>query len=162
MPTAVEHIRLAAHNVEFACHLNSHPKYHDWSATVAFYASVHIVDALLALENPPKHPTSHEARKRYLASSTIYQGIRSHLHILGEISLTARYMQDKARFAEYMSAHEVHDQLLKHRLHRVIGSALSLGKNKFKQPEVDALQTADEKLRSLPEPEDSGEPPCTK
>ncbi len=160
MPTAVDHVRLAAHNIEFACHLNSHPGYHDWSATVAFYASVHVVDALLAVQKPPEHPLDHANRATILKSSNQYKEIKKHHRALSKASLTARYMQSETRFAKYMSPADVRDRLLKHRLHSVIVSALKLGD--FEQPELETLQTADEKLKSLSEPDPSGEPASAK
>jgi len=50
MPSSDKHIRQASHNLEFLKSFYNNHKYDDWSITVGFYASVHIIENAIFLK----------------------------------------------------------------------------------------------------------------
>ena len=65
MPDFESHLRQAERNERVASHLATFP---DWQTVALFYAALHYVDAYLAQRfGAQGHPTSHQARLRFLA-----------------------------------------------------------------------------------------------
>lgn len=93
MPTEMDHLSLANHNHDLLAELL--PQIHrfpDWVATIAFYKSLHVVEAVFASENPSKHGTDHFDRENYLKRSHRYSNIYQHYRPLAATSMIARYM----------------------------------------------------------------------
>ena len=65
-----DHIRQSQSNLEFLGSINNHfPERYDWQVTVAFYTSVHIVNAHLA-KTQDMHFRSHEEVKNAISPTT--------------------------------------------------------------------------------------------
>ena len=125
MPNENSHLALANHNQELLDKLVAEvDKFPDWTATVAFYKALHVVEAAFACENPVRHGTDHPSRERILKSDRKYESIYRHYRVLYAASMVARYMQDnQTDFTSYLSPQQVIDTLLKHRLNEVEKSA---------------------------------------
>lgn len=127
MPRDSEHIDLATHNIETSFYLFSGgSKYCDWTATTAFYAALHIIDAILFKHHNKKHGQTHGVREAILKAKS-YQHIYKHYRELSSASKIARYLTDGSGhsvvFEDYMSQSTVKDILIKHHLQQIIKSA---------------------------------------
>ena len=125
MPNEKSHLSLANHNQDLLDKLVAEVEnFPDWTATVAFYKALHVVEAAFACENPARHGTDHPSRERVLKSDVKYAHIYRNYRVLYSASLVARYMQDnQTDFTSYLTPRQVIDVLLKHRLHEVEKSA---------------------------------------
>jgi hypothetical protein len=131
MPNEKSHLALANHNQELLDKLVAEiDKSPDWTATVAFYKALHVVEAAFACENPTRHGTDHPSRECILKSDKKYESIYRHYRVLYAASMVARYMQDnETDFTSYLSPRQVIDTLLKHRLLEVEKSAAKKMRN---------------------------------
>ena len=89
MPSKDEHLEKAKRNETFAEFLATKTKYHDWAATVLYYAALHYVDAILAVSqvDPPDHEQRHALIRRNDTLRRIYAEYR----MLETLSRNARY-----------------------------------------------------------------------
>lgn len=146
MPDESSHLVLANHNQDLLDRLVADvDRFPDWTATVAFYKALHVVEAALACENPRRHGIDHSHRERILKSDNKYKNIYRNYRVLYAASMVARYMEDgQTNFASYLTPTQVIGTLLRYRLHEVEKSVL----NKLRQP--DKLVTVASRLAAPP------------
>lgn len=99
MSTAADHLAKAQHNEDFSNWINrlnaDTGDFEDWEVVALFYASLHLVDALLARHG--EHPTCHAERRpdhppgRNKLVRQRFPLVWSHYRLLQDLSLTARY-----------------------------------------------------------------------
>ena len=130
MPSEEDHLKLATHNretIEFLC--TERDRFPDWITTVAFYTSLHLVDALLAHDSG-SHGRDHRQRSRILKRENRYKAICKAHQMLYEASCVARYLSDGdgeyKTFEDYMTAEDVETIILKDRLPAVERSVAAL------------------------------------
>ena len=127
MPSELEHAEQAIHNIEALKYLLEKGEFCDWSATVAFYTALHIVEAVFYIDTShsrDRHGQNHENRERILKATRSYSKIYEHYRQLQSASVIARYLRnDQVVFSEYMSAETVKEKLIKHHLKQLILSA---------------------------------------
>ena len=75
------------------------PEYPDWIVTVAFYAALQAVDALLAKDNVTVY--SHEARNTTLKQTNRYEYIWKHYYPLYDLSRKVRYLAAPAQWVKH-------------------------------------------------------------
>ena len=155
MPDESSHLVLANHNQDLLDRLVAEvDRFPDWTATVAFYKALHVVEAALACENPRRHGMDHSHRERILKSDNKYRNIYKHYRVLYTASMVARYMEDeKTSFTNYLTPTQVIGTLLRYRLHEVEKSA----SGKLRQP--NNLVTIASRLAPPPSPPPG--PPAT-
>ncbi|MCA9016048.1 MAG: hypothetical protein KDA77_12010 [Planctomycetaceae bacterium] len=127
MPSRESHIATAVDNFELAKVLL--PTSLAWCTTVSFYAALHIVDAVLALENI--HPENHHARTGHLKTKRNLQHIWKHYKPLYDHSRRARYLMGGDSSAEALiqaslGRENVERQVINHFLKQVDASACRL------------------------------------
>lgn len=93
----------------------------DWIVTVAFYAALQIVDALLECEG--NFPTNHETRNLILMKTNRYKKINQHFLPLYNLSRTVRYMADHSK---WIPADRIEVDVLGRNLYPIENSALKL------------------------------------
>lgn len=85
------------------------PNYKEWIATVAFYKSVHVVEAVLANKN--EHSNSHADRTEKIKHDHTLQVCFGEFKKLQTASCVARYLTDSAgsfqTFSDYMPQDDV-------------------------------------------------------
>lgn len=130
MPDASEHIKAACHNIEAINYLLDEPIFSDWVAVVLFYASLHIVDAILFVDSKTakNHGETHNIRKDILKGTTRYRNIYKHYAPIDRASHIARYCENRdtgktTMFFIYMPPEKMRDELIKHRFQQIINSA---------------------------------------
>lgn len=127
MSSETEHLKLALHNIEVLAYLSEKPDFCDWTATVAFYTAVHVVEAVFFHDSKRigfSHIQNHEERERILKSVKSYQNLYKHYRPLASASVIARYLQPENQkgLCEYMSHSQVTDALINHHLGQLIKS----------------------------------------
>jgi hypothetical protein len=90
LPQLPEHLRAASANDALSLTLEATRAF-DWSATLLFYATLHMVDAFLAQQTPQVHPASHSARRREFMRFTALREIWPEYRRLENRSRAARY-----------------------------------------------------------------------
>ncbi len=129
MPTEKAHIDKALHNIEVVAYLNGQPDYHDWTATVCFYAALHVVEALFVLDTSIRHGINHEHREQVLKRTKRFEKVYRHYRVLQSAATVARYLNERGDpFKAYLSPAEVCADLVKHHLLQLIRSTLNVGK----------------------------------
>jgi len=130
MPNEIEHIQQALHNIRVIDYLRVKPDFCDWTATVTFYAALHIVEAVFfhnETQSNRRHGHNHETREEILKDTTGYRNMYQHYRPLLSASLIARYLRYSngkgSSFQQYMSAEDVEQKLVKHRLAQLIKTA---------------------------------------
>lgn len=124
VPSEKAHADKTVHNVAFVCFLDGHPRFHDWTATGAFYAAVHAAEALFAARpQSPRHGANHEEREYLLKTERRYGKIWRHYRPLHQAATVARYLKNVETFAEFLPPREVRSTLLKHHLASLLTSA---------------------------------------
>jgi hypothetical protein len=119
MPTDGEHITLALHNIEVGAAVLKEPNHSDWAATVLFYASLHVVEAVFYRSCSRFHGGNHERRERSLKQKNQFTSLYKHYHPLWTASAIARYLQTPnsngatVLFATYMPPEKLKEQLVK-------------------------------------------------
>lgn len=125
MPSKRAHLGAAEHNQEVILYLSKEPRFADWTAVVAFYKALHLVDAVLCADGLG-HPGDHLHREEILKRTNRYRTLHRDYRALKEASLVARYLDKAGTFCQYMSADQVQRELLGHRLKRLERSARGL------------------------------------
>jgi hypothetical protein len=128
MSSETEHLKLALHNIEVLAYLRDRPDFCDWTATVAFYTAVHVVEAVFFHDRQRigfSHIQNHEERERILKSIKSYQNLYKHYRPLASASVVARYLRSENQkgLCEYMNHSQVEDTLIKHHLGQLIKTA---------------------------------------
>ena len=150
MPSSAAHVALAAHNVKLACLLGRTTEYHDWVATVTFYAALHVIEALFASEKPPEHGQAHERREFLLKERRKYSNVYAHYRPLQSAATIARYLKDGVvAFGDQMSPMDVHSILMRHHLVSILQSAAKL--DLLPEPLREILRSAEDSIRQLPQ-----------
>lgn len=94
MPVHSDHITLAVHNLDVLHYLIPKENFYDWLVIVACYSSIHLIEAMLSLENGSKartiHSTSHADRNLVLQNA--YPAVWRKFRPLYDASLVARYL----------------------------------------------------------------------
>ena len=90
MPNLDLHIKKYKHNKDFS-NILLKDEYCDWQITAAFYAALHLVEAVLSKENI--HPTSHEERENVMLDNykIFNNDAMNNYHVLRNLSHKARY-----------------------------------------------------------------------
>lgn len=86
MPSSAEHKEEAQQHLDF---LHSAPLTPEWSAIVAFYAALHLIERLCACEN--FHITKHHDRLSWLSKHKVHRAIHADFVARYDASLVARY-----------------------------------------------------------------------
>lgn len=128
MPDKDGHLAVAGRNQELIDRLLPViDHYPDWVAVIAFYKALHIVDAVLFVDNYREHGGSHDNRDRILKTTNRYQNLYRHYRPLFAASLVGRYLECGGReyrlFTEYLSPQKVKDIILGHHLRQLEVSA---------------------------------------
>lgn len=110
MATELDHIRLASRNHHLLTHLLQIGGYPDWSATVAFYKAVHVVEAVFAA-NMARHSISHADRQATLKTAPFKNIWKDYSH-LATASRVARYLEASdvgafSSFSDFMDDDDV-------------------------------------------------------
>lgn len=97
MSTEAEHIALANRNQAAIEHLLLDAgKCWGWVAVVAFYKSLHVVDAVFARESTPCHLHNHHARLDRLKATRAYSLLFQHYRAMWSAALVARNLAHEA------------------------------------------------------------------
>jgi len=128
MSSESEHIKLALHNIEAVDYLRARPEFCDWAATVAFYVSVHVVEAVFFHDTKHvgfAHIRNHEERERILKGTKSYENLYRHYRALQSASVIARYLRsaDEKGLCDYMNHNQVESTLIKYHLAELIKTA---------------------------------------
>ena len=132
MPTDKDHQALAEHNqrtIDFL--LTGGDEFPDWTATVAFYKAVHLIEALLAREYHT-HGIDHANRGRILKQENRYTNIYRQYSALKEASTVARYLCESnggrsyRTFTDYCTMERVKSEILGSRLKELEKSIANL------------------------------------
>lgn len=145
MPEIDSHINLAVHNIDCACHLNKTPRFHDWAATVGFYAALHVIEAVFANEKPVLHGQCHQRREQLLKQK--HQDLYIPYHALRQAADVARYLDRSECFATFMTPVQVQTVLLQDKLPKIL--SLALKATQFRPQHKRAIGDALQKLKDL-------------
>jgi len=160
MPKASAHVGLVLHNASLVDHLHHHPIYHDWIAVVSFYAALHAVETLFAIDQPQghEHGQSHEEREALLKNERRYEDVYRNYRPLWGVAAIARYLEDTRgratrpapdnlrAFKDYMTAEEAVAEAVRHRLYRVLRSVANLLRGK---PQASALRSVRDVVQKI-------------
>ncbi len=127
MPTKAAHLQAAADNQKTIDYLlsSSDPIQLRWVVVVAFYKSLHIVEAVFDADQQftQSHCLDHGERNRILKTTNRYKQIWKMYRPLFQVSLVARYLQTNAtpsqtyaKFEDYMSRQKVETEIINHYL----------------------------------------------
>lgn len=90
MPAQDDHLRKAQHNENFVASFNlDSTAYLDWAVTGIFYAALHYIESLLAIQNV--HPSTHTSRDHVFQKQQNLKPIYNQYRILKTRSENARY-----------------------------------------------------------------------
>lgn len=136
MPTSAAHINAAKRNQQAIDYLMlGGDAYVPWIVTIAFYKALHIIEAVLAEQNPSSHTTDHGTRNDLLKRTKKYHHLWTHYSPLFQASLNARYLSGPAGsnpMDSYLSVDDCKNKILNHRLRQIALSANKLiGKDVF-------------------------------
>ena len=106
------HVTQWQHNRSLLDHIPA--AYPDWLVTVAFYAALHSVDALLAYDNVTVH--SHDARNATLKLTNRYESIWRHYSPIYDLSRKVRYLAAPAAWIPHA---EIESRILKKYLYPI-------------------------------------------
>jgi hypothetical protein len=114
MPQKDNHVYQAVHNLEVLCHLSVNPNFADWMVTVACYSCIHLIEALLAIEDASKARTIHSTghSERNLVLQTAYPTVWKKFRPIYDASLVARYLTKNANTGESFSYHYPYDTVV--------------------------------------------------
>ncbi|MEK6238848.1 MAG: hypothetical protein N2C14_29385 [Planctomycetales bacterium] len=139
MPTKAAHIATAKQNQRLIDHFTDIDEdFSPWTAVVAFYKAVHVVETLFACDSnaPEKHTDGHTRRNDLLRRTKRYQNIWKHYRPLFQASMIARYLNADSNsddvFSRYMSREKVKETLVDHHLKQVQKSVEKL----LKEPRI--------------------------
>jgi hypothetical protein len=142
MPSKDAHLAAARENQRAIDYLSERlDQFPGWTATIAFYKALHVVEALFAVDGAAGsgHTDKHEIRNRVLKTTTRYQQIWKNYRELFQTSLIARYLRANENgpeyeiFSRYMPPEAVKKLVLGHWLLQVQKSAAHLaGEESFK------------------------------
>lgn len=126
MPDKKAHLERAAANQTTIDYLvNEISDHSPWVATVAFYKSLHLVEAVFATEN--NHCPDHTVRTARMKPHQKLQHVYDFYRQLSEISEVARYMKgNKTDFQAYMPESRVRSEILGHFLRRLESAILKM------------------------------------
>ena len=137
------HLRQWKHNREF---LKSIPaSYPDWTVTVAFYTSLHVIDALLAYDKI-SGIVNHATRIDVLMRTNRYEKIFKAYQPLFGLSQTVRYLAEPGK---WVPASEIEDNVFGRYLYRIEASVLKLLGTE-QHPEPIAIAAKGEELARKP------------
>lgn len=136
MPTSAAHIKAAEANQQAIDYLLlGGDAYTPWIVTIAFYKALHMIEAVLAEQNPPCHSVDHTARNDLLKKTRKYHQLWIHYSPLYQASLVARYLSalgGSKPMDTYLTVEDCKNKILNHRLRQIALSANKLiGKEVF-------------------------------
>lgn len=82
---------------------NVSDNYYDWRVTVAFYATLHMIEKVL-FRNFKKNSKNHADRKRLIRENICFSCIRTEYGQLSQLSYKARYLCSSISEQEYKDA----------------------------------------------------------
>jgi hypothetical protein len=125
MSSAAEHIALAnRHQAVLAYLLKDLATCSEWAAVVAFYKSLHVVEAIFARNPGVGHVHTHHARLERIKREKQYQPFYPSFRALWSASIVARYLESPrpapgagtgkqfARFEDYLPVADLRPKLL--------------------------------------------------
>lgn len=119
MATEAEHIAKANRDQETLSQLlASINSCSEWAVVVAFYKSLHVLEAIFSRDPAIRHASSHTQRLDYLKYKRKYTLLFKPYHALWTASLIARYLEHAnpkttySTFSDYLPAAEVQSKLL--------------------------------------------------
>ncbi len=123
MGTEQDHLGVAARNRQAIEFLQGDKRFPEWIATVAFYTTLHLVDALI-YHDEKEHGSNHPKREGILKGKRRYATIWEHYRPLKQASSIARYLHDQTgrayrSFTDFMTYEDVISRILGYRLHRL-------------------------------------------
>jgi len=117
VPSRAIHLAKAESNEQLSLELLNGPTL-DWSATVLFYAALHLIEATLA---PQAHTQSHVERDRRIRQHPQLRAIYFSYRDLKLFSLKARYDCHVFTVSDVQRLHAVEYQALKNHLRPILG-----------------------------------------
>ena len=131
MASSSNHIALANKNqLALNTLVQDASRHPEWVATIAFYKAIHVIEA--ACRNLGlKHPYNHKSRLELLRVKNELKPIYRHFKALYVASCIARYLHDHdsktdfSSFVDYISASDVHRDLVQNRLKNVEDALLA-------------------------------------
>jgi len=128
MPSTENHLSLAAHNIDVLIHLGSKSDFCDWMTITAFYSAIHLIEAMLCVENGAKcrtmHSHGHGLREQVLLEA--YPAIYKKYRVLCSAAHVARYItkegSDDQPFMCHYCFSVVREKLIKGRFAGVINT----------------------------------------
>lgn len=135
MPNKTAHLRAARKNADTIEYLKERfDDFPEWVVTVAFYRALHIVEAVFHDDekSPVDHTDQHSQRNHCLKTTKRYQKLWRHYRPLYNDSMVARYLQQHGSgepvevFSSYLSTEKIEGIHLKHNLHQVERTAMTL------------------------------------
>jgi hypothetical protein len=135
MPSKEAHLAAARENQLAIDYLAEElDRFSGWTATIAFYKALHVVEALFAIDGAGVggHTDKHKIRNKVLKTTPRYQQIWRNYRELFQTSLIARYLRSDEHapeheiFSQYMPPEVVRRMVLNHWLRQVEKSAANL------------------------------------
>jgi hypothetical protein len=123
MPASADHIKAAERNQQAIDYLIlGGDAYTPWIITIAFYKALHMIEAVLAEENPPRHSADHSERNDLLKKTKKYEHFWRNYSPVYQASLVARYLSNlggSKPFESYLTLEDCKNKLLNHRLRQI-------------------------------------------
>ena len=136
MDKSESHLTQWQHNRNFITRIP--PEYPDWIATVAFYAALQIIDALLAKQRI-SGVINHDTRNEVLRKTHNYSQIWKHYQPLFNLPRTVRYLADPTA---WIPVTNLESQVFP-RLYEIEKSVLGLmGRPDMKRDKLQILKSA--------------------
>jgi hypothetical protein len=127
MPSSEAHIQAALRNQNTIDYLLAGGEQHAaWIVTIAFYKALHIVETVLARQNPALHKNEHLSRNTFLKTEKRFEKIWVHYSILFQASQVSRYLCDNKSQARYLTVADIKAKILDHHLKQITASANKL------------------------------------
>ncbi len=130
MPSSAAHIKAADGNQQAIDYLIlGGDAYTAWIVTIAFYKALHMIEAVLAEQNPPCHNVDHGTRNDLLKKTRKYQQLWKHYSPLYQASLVARYLTSlggSQPIESYLTVDDCKNKILNHRLRQIAMTANNL------------------------------------
>ncbi len=125
MPTDLQHVDCTLHNLDALNYILEGDQFHDWATAIAFYAALHLVEAVLSLDNNIRcrHSNTHRDRQDTLKVVTRYRKMYKHYALLDRAARVARYAPNGPPFSSYLSHDDVREKLIKGDLWQIIKTA---------------------------------------
>jgi hypothetical protein len=133
--TSQSHIQQWLHNRRFLAQIP--PDYPDWQVTVAFYAALHSIDALLAFDKVIDRVINHDTRNAVLMHTNKYAFLNKKYQPLYSLARTVRYLADRTK---WVPSHTIQANVIGRYLFPIEQSVQKLMGQEIVKPDV-VIQT---------------------